>query len=47
MRTSSNRNAVRHHVAEHARAGELGMEHHPGMHQGSSPCAKELHMPGV
>ncbi len=35
------------HVAEHARAGELGMEHYPGMHQGFSPCAKELHMPGV
>lgn len=33
------------HVAEHARLGELGQEHHPGMHQGFSPCAKELHMP--
>ena len=33
------------HVAEHARLGEFGMEHNPGMHQGFSPCAKALHMP--
>ena len=33
------------HVAEHARLGELGQEHHPGMDQGFSPCARELHMP--
>ena len=33
------------HVAEHARLGELGQDHHPGMHQGFSPCARELDMP--
>lgn len=26
------------HVAEHARAGHLGAEHQPGMHQGYSLC---------